>query len=538
MDSVQFIQNFLVVLLAGTVAATLCKRLKSSPLAGYLLVGALIGPGSLGFVADPGHELELMAEIGALLLLFSVGIEFSIDELARLKRLFFIGGSCQMLLVGVPLTFAAHLAGFSWPAAILAGSAGSFSSTVLVFRALSEKEQTGTAHGRRAIAILLFQDVALVPLLMMVPMLTGDEAVPGFADYLLLATRAICFLAAVVLLHRLFAGWGALQLASLRSVEIVVLATVTLLCGLGWVAWLLEMPPAIGAFAAGLILSNNMLSRRIEAIILPFRETFAAIFFVTLGMLLQPAALFREPVLLIAGVAGMVLLKTVSAAIALRLIGLSWPSSLGMGLGLSQLGEFSFLLLSRGSAAGLIAAEDYSRMLFIAIATLLATPMLLRLGLRWTSGEIEQGDRQPLERTSDTAKAIVIGIGPIGGQIASRLETQGVSVTLMDLSPVNLHPFTQSGFSTIAGDARVAETLSQAGIRSADLVVVCVPKDETTLEIIRAVHSENRRVPVVVRCRFQAFSSRLLRAGATVVVSEETEAAGPLLTHCQRLMGN
>jgi monovalent cation:H+ antiporter-2, CPA2 family len=537
MDSVQFIQNFLVVLLAGTVAAVVCKKLRSSPLAGYLLVGAVIGPGILGFVADPGHELELMAEIGALLLLFSVGIEFSIDELARLKRFFLVGGFSQMCLVGAPLAGAAHLAGFSWPAAVLAGSAGAFSSTVLVFRALSETEQTGTEHGRRAIAVLLFQDVALVPLLMMVPMLTGENAMPGLSDYLLLAAKAVFFLSAVVLLHRLFEGWGALWLANLRSVEIVVLATVTLLCALGWIAWLLDMPPAIGAFAAGLVLSNNLLTKRIDAIILPFRETFAAIFFVTLGMLLQPAALIREPVLLFAGVAGIILLKTMGAAVALRLAGLSWPSSFGMGLGLSQLGEFSFLLLSRGSAAGMIPPEDYNRMLFIAIATLIATPMLLRLGLRWTSGEGNRpGHLKPAANTSDSKRAIVIGIGPIGGQIAARLETKGVDVTLVDLSPVNLHAFIQAGFSTIAGDARTPEVLARAGISSCGLVVVCVPKDQITLEIVRAVNGANSRVPVVVRCRFELFGSRLLRAGATAVVSEEAEAAGPLLSHCERLI--
>lgn len=536
MDLAPFAYNFVIVLLAGTASSILCRKLGVSALAGHLVVGALIGFGGMRLVDDPGHELELVAEAGALLLLFSVGIEFSIDELAKLGRYFFVGGAVQMAAVAGPLTAVAHLAGFSLPAALLAGAAGALSSTILVFRALSEEGQVATPHGRRAIAVLLFQDAALVPLLLLTPLLTGDGPPPTGRDYLLLALKATSFLSAVFVLHASMQRFAARWLSKLRSVEIVVLVTVTSLCGLSWVAHLLGLPAAVGAFAAGLVLSGNCLSRQIDAIVLPFRETFAAVFFVTLGMLLDPHAALAEPLLLAAGVVGMVAFKTLAAGLALRVVGLPWGPALGMGLGLSQLGEFSFLLVSRGVSAGLITPADYNRMLFIAVVTLIATPLLLRYGLRGASGETPDDSIDRSGAGPVPSQAAVVGIGPIGGQLASRLETDGVAVTLLDLSPVNLHRFAQGGFATHAGDARDPATLRHAGGQSWELVAVCVPNDDVALEVVRAVRLVNPTAPIVVRCRLQSYAAKLRRAGATAVVSEEAEAVGPLTRECERFV--
>jgi len=538
LDIGHFVRDVVVVLLAGTASSIVCKRWSISLVAGYLVVGALIGHGGLGLVQHPGKELELLAEAGALLLLFSVAIEFPLDELAKLKRFFLVGGASQMTIIAAPLTGLAWFLGMSPAAAFLAGTAGAFSSTVLVFRALTEEGQVETPHGRRAIAVLLFQDAALIPLLLLVPLITGNAQALPWTDYLLLAVKAASFLVAVIFLHWCMSNYAAVWLASLRSVESIVLVTVALLCGLSWTAYLMELPPAVGAFAAGLVLSGNRVSRQIDAIVLPFRETFAAVFFVSLGMLLQPAAVFSEPLLLGLGVVGMLALKTLGAACALRFVGLSWRAALGMGLGLSQLGEFSFLLVSRGVAAGIISAEDYNRMLFVAVVTLIATPLLLRRGLVWAKAEDVEPNVTSPNAEAKPAHAIIIGIGPIGAQVASRLETNGIDVVLIDLSPVNLHAFTQSGFLTIAGDARDPEVLLSAGIGNCELAVVCVPKDAVCGEIVRSLRQANEKVSIVVRCRFQSFAAKLLRAGATVVVSEEQEAAGPLMQQCELLLAH
>jgi len=533
MEISSVIKDFFLILLAGTVAGVVCRRWGISQLVGYLVIGAVVGRGGLGLIEDPGHELELIAEAGALLLLFSVGIEFSFDELARLGRPFFIGGATQMALVSVPLGLASWLVGVSPAAAVLAGAAGAFSSTVLVFRALTEEGQLVSRHGRSGIAVLLFQDAALVPLLLLVPLMTGGGETPSAADYLLLIVKTAVFLLGVIALHWLFRRYVVRLLIALRSVELVTLMTVSLLCGLCWAAHATGLPPAIGAFATGLVLSGTRISRQVDAIILPFRETFAAVFFVTLGMLLKPIAALAEPLLLLGGLVGVIGLKTFGGAAALRLSGLPWRRALGMGLGLSQLGEFSFLLISRGVAGGIVTEAHYNRILFIAVVSLILTPLLLRRGLAIAGHETDTGHlpHEPPER--ETLSAVVVGIGPMGGQIASRLETMGVDLALVDLSPVNLHAYAQAGFNTFAGDARDLAMLKRAGAETRKLAVVCVPVDEIALDVVKSLREINRTATIIVRCRFQSFVTRLRRAGANIVVSEEMETAGPLLKRCE-----
>jgi len=485
-------------------------------------------------VATQRHDVELLAEAGALLLLFSVGIEFSLAELARLWRHFLVGGSVQMTLVAVPAALAARALGWSWSAAVLAGAATALSSTVLVFRALHEVGQVGSAHGRRGLGILLFQDVALVPLLLLLPLLKGDgESIP-LARLAVLGMSTLLFVGGVALAKRLVQDAIVPWLARLRSVETVVLFAVVMIGGGGWVAAQLELPPAVGSLAAGLVLSDNRLSHQIESILLPFRETFAAVFFVTLGMLLKPFSFFDEPVLLTSAIVGVLALKTVAAAVALRLTHLAWPRAWGMGLGLSQLGEFSFLLMGKGLIYGVIEPDDYNRILFIAIATLVLTPSLLRRGLTFAAGK--EHDLAAPEAHVDLAEApaLVIGIGPIGRQVTSRLELLGLDVCLLDLSPINLQPFAQLGFRTCVGDARDQAVLERVGVQRSRLAVVCVPNDDIALAIVRTLRAASRELKVIVRCRLLAKVRDLERAGADGVISEEAEASGPLIEMCER----
>jgi CPA2 family monovalent cation:H+ antiporter-2 len=531
----EFVKDILIILGAGLVAGIICRKLKLSLLIGYLVVGSVIGVGGLNWIPADDHQLELLAETGALFLLFAVGIEFSRSELARLGKYLISAGPCQMLAVAVPLTLVARGMGMEWNAAILAGCAGALSSTVLVFRALIEIGQTATPHGLRALGILLFQDIALVPLLLLVPLLIGGGEPPTVYDYMELGLKSALFITMVLVMRSLLQRFVIGMMADLRSVEIVVLFALCVLGGTCWGAYQLGLPPAIGALAAGVSLSGTRLTKQIDTILLPYRETFAAVFFVTLGTLLRPAEFLNEPLLLTLGLLGMLALKALGAAIALRVSGLSWKASLGMGLGLAQLGEFSFLLVSKGVSEGIISHEDYNRMLFIALGTLTLTPLLLKLGLRWTSASemvASEMGRVSIVR-GDKRRAVVIGIGPIGRQLANRLSNLGIELVLVDLSPINLHPFAQQGISTLAGDARDANVLEKAQLDLCGLVVVAIPTDDLALQVLRNVRKLNRKVTILVRCRFEASIGQLLSAGATQVVSEEQEASGPLLRWCE-----
>jgi CPA2 family monovalent cation:H+ antiporter-2 len=537
-DVARLVLNLLVILLAGLAAGIVCKRFGLSVLVGYLVVGTLLGNGRLLFggagslIVTETSQLHYLAQAGALLLLFSIGLEFSLAELARMGRFFFLGGALQMLLVAVPMTLAGRLAGQDWCAAMLVGMAAAFSSTILVYKALEEFGETETPHGRRAIAILLFQDVALVPLVLLVPLLTGEAGQSILAQSFVLAGKSALFVAGVLGLRLVVGRWLVHVLASLRSTELVVLFALTLLGGAGMVAHWIGLPPALGAFAAGLVLNGNRLSAQIDALVLPYRETFSAVFFVSLGTLMQFSVLAERPLVCLLALVGLLLVKTVAAAVSLRVVGLPWRAAAGMGFGLSQLGEFSFFLLAAGAAGGLVPEGVFNVVLLVAIGTLVLTPQLLKTGLRWTDAWLDKeldADGPGGRPLPPVRRAVVIGLGPIGAQVASRLETTGVDPCLVDLSPVNLHPYAQQGFHTVAGDATDPEVLRRACMADCSLAVVTVPKDQTARQIVAAIRRLNRDCRVLVRCRYQGNLGDLKRAGADAVISEEAEASARLL---------
>ena len=535
---VELVRALFIILAAGLLAGVVSKRLGLSTLVGYVLAGAVIGHGGLGLVAEDIEEIEYLAQAGALLLLFAIGIEFSLEELARLSRFFVVGGTIQMLLVAAPVGMACVLFGVSWESTLLIAAATALSSTVLVYRALTEWGETASPQGRRAIGILLFQDVALVPLMLVVPLLAGRGQELGKWAYLLLAMNSVLFVAAVPVLRKVIARWGVPFLGNLRSVELVILFALIVLVGFCLVANIAGLPPALGAFAAGLVLNGNRLTGQVDALILPYRESFGVVFFVSLGTLFDPRILMESPVLLCAAVLAVLVLKAGAATVALRVTRLPWHAAAGMGLGLAHLGELSFVILSEGHHANLISDLNYDRMLFVAIGTLALTPQLLKAGLQWTR-RWPQADRVPHDRRgvlwSSPKEAIVIGIGPIGRQAASQLETMGVDVCLIDLSPVNLHAYAQQGFRTVSGNGSDPEVLERAEAVHALLAVVCVPDDRIALQIVKSLCRLSPQCAVIVRCRYQSNKSALEKAGAQSVVIEEVEASGALLRLLDRM---
>lgn len=272
------VADLLTILSAGLVAGLLCKRFGISLLIGYLLMGVILGEGILGWVGDDNHEVEYLAEAGVVLLLFAIGLEFSPRELGRLGRHMLVGGSVQMALVAGPLLLLFVWIDFSWRSAILLSAALAFSSTVLVFKSLAEWGQTSTPHGRRAIGVLLFQDVALIPLLLIIPLLTGVESAASPLAYLKLGAGSVVFVAGVIGLRIHLSREIIPRLANYRSPELVVLLTLVVLGSVTLAAHNVGLAPAVGAFAAGLIFSDTRWTGQIDALILPFRESFAVVF--------------------------------------------------------------------------------------------------------------------------------------------------------------------------------------------------------------------------------------------------------------------
>jgi CPA2 family monovalent cation:H+ antiporter-2 len=314
-----------------------------------------------------------------------------------------------------------------------------------------------------------------------------------------------------------------------RSTASVVLFSLVVLGGVTSAAHQLGLPPVVGAFFAGLVLSGSRWTARIEAVVLPFREAFAAIFFASLGLLLQPAILWEMPLVVLGGFVLCFAIKMGAAALALRATDVSWAVSVRMGAGLAHIGEFAFVLALTGLVAGVIDASQYALMIAIGLATLVLTPPLFRLGV---SAIPPLPDDEPAASQVDPApdEAVVIGIGPVGQRLASTLEMRGVDVCVVDLSPVNLHAFAQVGFRTVAGDAGRPAILRAAGVAHAGLVIVCVPNDEAALEIVRRVRIINHSGRLIVRCRYESNAERLRKLGADEVISEEVRTVQALLS--------
>ena len=526
-----FIEQLLILLMTGLVAGLVCRAWSLPPLMGYLAVGALIGGGGLGWVPAEEEEIKQLAELGVFFLLFSIGLELSPHELRRMGRYLLTGGPVQMALVAIPITILLVVLGWQLMTAILIGAALAFSSTVLVFKSLGELGQGSTPLGRRSIAILLFQDAALVPLLLCVPLLADPEETPGLGQWIRLAVISVCFLAGTVALRWFLTRVAIPRIARHRSTDVVVLLTLSVLGFVTLIAYELGLPPAIGAFAAGLAFGGNRWSEQIDSLILPFREVFAAIFFVSLGLLINLTSIAQEPVVMILGAVGLTLIKATAGTVAFRATGLPLKIAVRPAVGLAHVGEFAFVLLLFASSSDLITAEDEQRVLGIAGGTLLISPLLIRWGFRRRSEEpaLEEAEEERVSLTPTQRSAVVIGMGPVGRAVLSRLETLGYEVCGVDLNPLNLQAFAQFGIPVVAGDATNESVLRSAGASASGLLIVCVPVDEVAVRVTLAARHLNPSAHIYVRCRYAKSRSTLINSGADFVVAEEAQSATELV---------
>lgn len=486
---------------------------------------------------------EATTEFGVLLLLFAIGIEFTFDKLAATARYMFIGGSLQMgltILISIAVNM---LFGMNLTSAFVLGCVVALSSTALVYRSVQDVGQADTKRAQATVGLLIFQDLALVPLLLILPKILGaggDAADGWFANsWLDMAAKSGTFCAVVVL-----AKWANVKLivprlAALRSNELVILFAVFTLLGMCCVAGALGLTPALGALAAGVALGENRLTRQIDALVLPFREAFSAIFFISLGMMTDFSYVGQHPFLCASALIGAVALKWVAASTALRVCGMDFRGSLAFGLSISQVGELAFMILSLAYAQGALSDVAYQTTLFVSVASLALTPNMVKFGLTKLGMEPEAPEigRADLDLDPDLAAAInsrgghavVIGVGHVGGSLAEELTALGKSVCLIDMNPVNLQPFAQRGIATVYGDGSDPEVLREAGAGRAEIVAVTTPRDDVALNVVRACQEANPTAVILARARYRLNVQPMKRAGAEFVFCEEDEICVELL---------
>ncbi len=529
-----FVGELAALFTAGVLVAYLCYRVRLVPIAGFLLAGVAIGPEALGLVRDVDLVAQL-AEVGVILLLFSIGVEFSLGQMARLARPIFLGGGLQVALTIGVVAGIMVLLGAGVGVAVFTGFLVSLSSTAIVLKVLGERAETDTPVGRVALAMILFQDLVIVVMVLLIPALAGEGG--SALDVAWALGKAVLVIAAVLVGARRVVPALLARIAETRRTELFLLAVAAVCLGTAWAVSLAGVSLAIGAFLAGLLVSESDYAEHALSEILPLQTLFTAAFFLSVGMLLDPAFLW-ENLGLVAGVAVAVLvLKAAVAAVGARLLGSPLGVALATGLTLAQIGEFSFVLALAGAEVGLLPggiASGSQILIAVTVVLMLATPGLIALGPRLAAlgrrvenaggagGHGGHGHGVDLEDHT-----VVVGYGLAGRRLARVLGESGIPYAVSDLNPQSLRDAEARGAPTVYGDASREPILRALGAERAKLLVVAINDGPATQRIVAVARHLNPTLQIFARTRFVVDVESLTRAGADIVVPEELEDDGP-----------
>src|SRR6185436_11270103 len=455
------LEEILILLVTSLPIAFLCKRLKLPVIVGFIITGVVIGPYGLGLIKD-STAVELLAEIGVVLLLFTVGLELSLRRVLELKRLVLLGGGLQVLLTTALVTGVAYWLGRPVNQAIFFGFLLALSSTAIVLKSYVDRAEIDSPHGRAGVGILLFQDLCLVPMMLLAPILGGQQGSSAGGVVIILAT-AFGAIAAIVIAARVVVPRALHQIIRLRSPEVFVIFIVLVSLGTSWITAQFGLSLALGAFIAGLVLSESEYSHQIVADILPFRDVFNSIFFMSIGMLLSLSFLWNNPgtVLWLSGV--VIISKVLLTLFSVRLLGYSLRVSTMAALGIAQVGEFSFILAKVGLGHGLLSGDDYQRFLAIAIVSMIATPFLIaaapRIGYGVQSLLSPDSALEP-SMMGFAAKAqelvghvIIVGYGLNGRNLSRVLGRVGISYVVVELNAELVRSASAEGVPVRYGDS-------------------------------------------------------------------------------------
>lgn len=533
-----FVGELAALFAAGVVVAYLCYRVRLVPIVGFLLAGVAAGPNALGLVTDL-ELVQQIAEVGVILLLFSIGVEFSLKEMARLARPIFLGGGAQVGLTIAVVAGAAMVLGVELGPAVFTGFLVALSSTAIVLKVLAERAESDTPVGRVALAMLLFQDIIIVVMALLVPILAGEGG-DGLEVAWALG-KAVLVIAAVLVGARRVIPALLDRVARTRRTELFLLAVAAICLGTGWAASLAGVSIALGAFLAGLLVSESDYAEHALSEILPLQTLFTAAFFLSVGMLLDPAFLLANLPAVLAVAAGVLVLKASIAAVGARMLGYPLGVALAGGLALGQVGEFSFVLALEGASVGLTPAglgEAGSQgLIAVTVVLMIATPFLVGLGPRLAAlgRRVEDGAHagggghgHGVDLEDHT---IVVGYGPAGRRLARVLGESGIPYAVSDLNPSSLRDADAEGAETVFGDAAREPILQSLGAERAKLLVVAINDRDATRRIVAVARHLNPTLQILARTRFMADVESLTRAGADVVVPEELETTVRLFAH-------
>ena len=533
----------LILLAAAVLMVVLFRVLRLPPMLGYLLVGMIIGPHAFG-VFPGSEETRYLAEFGVVFLMFSIGLEFSLPKLMTMRSLVFGFGSAQVLVTLAFVWLATWGLGLDWITGMALGGTLAMSSTAIVSKMLAERLELQTPHGRQIMGVLLFQDLAVVPLLILIPALASGSENLGMT----LASAGIkAALVLTVLLYvgqRLMRSWFHL-VASQKSSELFMLNVLLITLGLAYLTEMAGLSLALGAFLAGMLISETEYRYQVEDDIKPFRDVLMGLFFITIGMLLNVNAVLHNFVWVV-----LVLFALVAGKIALiaalgRLFGNEMPVSLRTGLWLGQAGEFGFVLLSQAGALHLVAENVLQIVLAAMVLSMMLAPFLIHYadgivrrlcGGEW-AGRAKELHEISVRSFAVTGHVIICGYGRSGQNLARFMDQENVPFIALDVDPQRVKAAAAGGESVVYGDAARREVLVAAGLKRAKAIVITYAEVASAMKILRHVQEVRPELPVIVRTLDDSDLEKLMQAGATEVVPEVLEGSLMLASHALMLLG-
>ncbi|WP_395686705.1 monovalent cation:proton antiporter-2 (CPA2) family protein [Caenimonas koreensis] len=548
MSSLELTLLYLVAAVLGVVA---CRTLRLPPMLGYLVVGVIVGPNALA-LGDHPEALTHLGEFGVVFLMFVIGLEFNLSKLRAMRKHVFGLGLFQVALTIILITLGSLVLAsiapsvwqIDWRIAVALSGALAMSSTAIVVKLLSERLELETEHGKRVMGVLLFQDLAVVPLLVLVPAL-------GSSPDLLFTALAIASVKAVALITVLLVGgqrvmrWWLTLVARRKSQELFVLNLLMVTLGLAWLTELAGLSLALGAFIAGMLISETEYKHQVETDIRPFHDVLLGLFFITIGMLLDWRLVAQNWALVLFLTTVPVFFKLVLVTGLARALGASTGVSLRTGLYLAQAGEFGFVLLTLAQQSSLVPPTLLNPILASMVLSMLATPFIImysnRIVMKLVASEWLQ---QSLQMTTIARKSInsnkhviICGYGRCGQNLARVLEREGIPYMALDLDPDRVRQAAAAGDSVVFGDAARLQALMAAGMARASAVVVTYLDIPGAMKVLANTRSHAPQVPVIVRTQDDRDLEKLQAAGATEVVPEALEGSLMLASHALALVG-
>ena len=547
MHEVTLLVNIAVALVVAFIGGVIARRIGLPTIAGYLLAGIAIGPFTPGFVGDT-ETISQLAELGVIFLMFGVGLHFSLKDLWKVRSIAIPGAIGQITLATLMGFGISRLWGWSVSAGIILGFAISIASTVVLLRDLMDNGLLNTPHGQAAVGWLILEDLATVLILVLMPTLANTSNGFDWGQLGLTLAKATGFVLLVLFAGTRLIPWILMRIAHTRSRELFILAVLAIALGIALgAAEIFGVSLALGAFVAGVVVSESPLSHQVGADILPFRESFAVLFFVSIGMLVNPIYLYENigPVLALTG------LIVIAKPLTTLVMGLIFPwaarTTLVVSAGLSQIGEFSFIVGQAGVALGLLDQSQYSLILAGALLSITVNPVMFRLirpAERWLKrfpGLWKLLDRQgpPIPEVAESMAehVVIVGYGRVGRHIVTLLGELGIPHLVVDADAERIAELGRRGITSLYGDAANSEILKYTGLAQARALVVAGPDEDASALVITAARDLAPDLPIIARATSQEGTKHLTALGAQDVIHPELEGGLEIVRHTLLQLG-